>query len=212
MDFNQLNSLFRLHIIPEGSKFHSRANFFGITREKNETAEDVWTRILQVEKNCELENATPGELIASKLPSLSGRSTGDYEIKKKIRKSDMTIETITNLIHKYMYDRLNEWNNSYDEKEIQHIQKWEYKRKWSEKSSYGRPRKNRTVKNQYIKTTGADNVVHLIGQECTTSQQNPQNVVFAKGGDITTRCADDWRKTTFWKKVIIGSRRQLGSQ
>ena len=108
MDNNQLNSLFRLHIIPEGSKFHSRANFFGITREKSETAEDVWTRILQVEKNCELENATPGELIASKFPSLSGRSTGDNEIKKKIRKSDMTIETITNLVHKYMYDRLNE--------------------------------------------------------------------------------------------------------
>ena len=40
MDINQLYSLFRLHFIPERNKFHSRADFFGITREKHETAED----------------------------------------------------------------------------------------------------------------------------------------------------------------------------
>ena len=33
MDINQLYSLFRLHFIPERNKFHSRADFFGITRE-----------------------------------------------------------------------------------------------------------------------------------------------------------------------------------
>ena len=79
MDINQLYSLFRLHFIPERNKFHSRADFFGITREKHETAEDVWTRILQVEKNCEFENVTPAELIASKFLSVIGRLTGDYE-------------------------------------------------------------------------------------------------------------------------------------
>ena len=60
-DINQLYSLFRLHFIPEQNKFHSRADFFGITREKHEPAEDLWTRILQVEKNCEFENVTPAE-------------------------------------------------------------------------------------------------------------------------------------------------------
>ena len=114
MNINQLYILFRLHFIPERNKFHSRADFFGITREPNETAEDVWTRILQTEKNCEFDNVTPAELIASKFLSLIGRSTGDYELKKKIRKSNMTIETITDLIHEYMYDRLNDSNNSND--------------------------------------------------------------------------------------------------
>ena len=115
MDIKQLYSLFRLHFILERNKFHSRADFFGITREKHESAEDVWTRILQVEKNCEFENLTPAELIiASKFLSVIGRSTGDYELKKKIRKSDMTIETITALIHEHMYDRLNDSNNSND--------------------------------------------------------------------------------------------------
>ena len=77
-DINQLASLFRLHFIPEGNKFYSQPDFFGIT------SEDVWTRILQ-EKNCEFENVTPAELIASKFLSLIRRSTGDYELKKKIR-------------------------------------------------------------------------------------------------------------------------------
>ena len=41
MDINQLYSLFRLHFIPERNQFHSRADFFAITREKHETAKDV---------------------------------------------------------------------------------------------------------------------------------------------------------------------------
>ena len=133
MNINQLYALFRLHFIPGRNKFHSRADFFGITREPNETAEDVWTRILQTEKNCEFDKVTPAELIASKFLSLIGRSTGDYELKKKIRKSDMTIETRTDLIHEYMYDRLNESNNSNDGRDIKHVQE---KRKWHEKTSY----------------------------------------------------------------------------
>ena len=122
MDINHLFSLFRLHFIPERNKFHSKADFFGITREKHETAEDVWTRILKVEKNCEFENVVPAELLASKFLSVIGRSTGDYELKKKIRKSDMTVDTITDLIHDYMYDRLNDSNNSNDERETKHVQ------------------------------------------------------------------------------------------
>ena len=51
MNINQLHALFRLHFIPERNKFHGRADFFGKTREPNESAEDVWTRILQTEKN-----------------------------------------------------------------------------------------------------------------------------------------------------------------
>ena len=76
MKINQLYALFRLHFIPERNKFHRRADFFGITREPNETAEYTWTRILQTEKNCEFDKETPAELIASKFLSLTGRSMG----------------------------------------------------------------------------------------------------------------------------------------
>ena len=130
MNINQLYSLFRLHFIPERNKFHSRAEFFGIIREPNESAEDVWTRILQTETNCEFDNVTLAELIASKFLSLIGRSTGDYELKKKIRKSNMTIETITDLIHEYMYDRLNDWNHSNDRRHVKPVQERPQKKKW----------------------------------------------------------------------------------
>ena len=149
IDINQLYLLFRLHFIPERNKFHSRADFFGITREKHETAEDVWTRILQVEKNCEFENVTSAELIASKILSVIGRSTGDYELKKKIRKSDMTIETKTALIHEHMYDRLNEPNNSNDGKENKHVQERPYKRNWTDKTD--RDKSKRRPENQRYK-------------------------------------------------------------
>ena len=80
MNINQLFYLFRLHFTPERNKFHSRADFFGFIREPNETAKKVWTTILQTEKNCEFDNVTPAELIASKFLYLIGRSTGDYEL------------------------------------------------------------------------------------------------------------------------------------
>ena len=133
---NQLCSLFRLQFIPERNKFHCRADFFGIVREPNKTAEDVWTRKLQTEKNCEFDNVTAAELIASKFLSLIGESTGDYELKKKIRKSKMNIETISDLIHEYRYNRLNDSNNSHDGRNVKHVQEMPPTRKWSENSGY----------------------------------------------------------------------------
>ena len=53
----------------------------------------------------------------------------------------MTIETITDLIHEYMYDRLNDSNNSNDGRNIKHVQERPRKRKWSEKISYDKNKK-----------------------------------------------------------------------
>ena len=95
----------------------------------------MWTGILQVEKNCEFENVTPAELIPSTFLSIIGRSTVDYELKKKIRKSDMAIETITALVHEHMYDQLNESKNSNnDGKEIKHVRDRPHQRKLTDKT------------------------------------------------------------------------------
>ena len=73
--------------------------FLNLKKETNETAGNIWKRILDVEKNCEFETKTAAELIASKFQSLIGMSTGDYELKKKIRKSNMSVEAITDAIN-----------------------------------------------------------------------------------------------------------------
>ena len=50
LPLHRLYSLFRLHFTPERNVQHSRADFFDLKRESNETAADVWKRILQVKK------------------------------------------------------------------------------------------------------------------------------------------------------------------
>ena len=118
LPLNRLYSLFRIHFIPERNKHHSRADFFNIKREEGESAAEVWKRILEVEKKCEFENITPAELLASKFLSLIGKSSGDYELKRKIKKSNMTIDAITDAIHEYMYEKLNESSDSEESRRV----------------------------------------------------------------------------------------------
>ena len=84
---------------------------------------------LEFEKNCEFETITAAELLASKFLSVIGKSTGVYDLKKKIRKSDMSIEAITEARHEYMYETLNE-SETEEEKKIRYLnkRKTEYKR------------------------------------------------------------------------------------
>ena len=122
LPLHRLYSLFRIHFIPERNKYHSRADFFNIQREPGESAADIWKRILEIEKKCEFEDITAAELLASKFLSVIGKSTGDYELKKKIKKSDYSIDAITDAIHEHMYEKLNESSESQDGRRIKHIQ------------------------------------------------------------------------------------------
>ena len=120
----KLYTLFRLHYTPERNVKHNRAVcFFDLKRENGESAADVWKRILEVEKNCEFEHVTATELLASKFLSLIGKSTGDYELNKKTPKSDMNVEAITEAIHEYLYEKLNDSPETEAEKTIRHVEK-----------------------------------------------------------------------------------------
>ena len=105
LPLHNLYTLFRLHFTPKRYVQHSRADFFDLKR-NGESAADVWKQILEVEKNCEFEAITAAELLASKFLSLIGKSTGDYELSKKFRKSTMSVETITDILHEYMYKKI----------------------------------------------------------------------------------------------------------
>ena len=85
LPLHKLYSFFRLHFIPERNVHHSRADFFELKREE-ESAADVWKRILAIERNCEFETITAAELLATKFLSVIGISTGDYDHKKKNQK------------------------------------------------------------------------------------------------------------------------------
>ena len=116
LPLHKLYSLFRLHFTPERNVHHSRADFFELKREEGESAADVWKRILAIERNCEFETITAAELLASKFLSVIGKLTGDYDPKKKIRKSDMSVEAITEALHEHMYEKLNDSPETEEEK------------------------------------------------------------------------------------------------
>ena len=92
-------------------------------REAGESAADVWKRILAIERNCEFETITAAELLASKFLSIIGKSTGDYDLKKKIRKRDMSVEAVTEALHEHMYEKLNDSPETEEEKKIRYLNK-----------------------------------------------------------------------------------------
>ena len=58
--------------------------------------------------------------MASKFLSVTGKSPGDYDLKKKIRKSDTSVEAITEALHEYMYENLNDSPET-EEKKIRYL-------------------------------------------------------------------------------------------
>ena len=84
----------------------------------------------------------------------------------------MTKETITDLIHEYMYDRLNDSNNSNDGRDIKHVQERPQKRKWHEKTSYDKNKR----RPEYNKERYKDN---RCGQ-CGTPNWTRQHICPAK--------------------------------
>ena len=117
-----------------------------------------------MEKSCEFENVTPVQHIASKDVSAFGSSTGDYECKKKIGKSDMTIETVTTLINEHICGRLKHPNPSNDGKVMKMFQKRQTERKWLQMSGEEKPKSR--PQNQKIKQR--DNRCGLCGNPVWT--------------------------------------------
>ena len=121
-----------------------------------------------------------------------GRSFGDYEFKKKIRKSNLTIETITALIHEHMYDRLNGSNNSNDgEKSNSNDRTNENGRENSMRTDR---RKERNTKSKRRQITDAENAAHQTGRDNTYAQQKRRKAEIVKREVITRNCADQQNK------------------
>ena len=140
LPLNKLYTLFRLHFTPEMKVQHSRVDFIDLKRETNKTAADVWKTKLDVEKNSEVETIKAVELIASKFLSQIGKSKGDYELKKEIRKSDMSIEAITDAIHEYMYGK-KESTETEEEMKIRHVDKRKLKNSKKQIERYSKARR-----------------------------------------------------------------------
>ena len=116
MDINQLYSLFRLHSIPKRNKFHSRADFFGITRKKTGNGGRRVFKDITSGKELRVRKCDTSRINSIKISIRDRWINWRLRIKKENSNSDMTIETQTALLHEHMYDRLNDSNNPSDAK------------------------------------------------------------------------------------------------
>ena len=105
LPLHRLYALFRLHIIPEWNKHHGRADFFNLERTWR-----IGSSYLETypEKNCEVEEPTAAELVATKFFPVIRKTTVDNNLKKKIKKGDMSVHALPDTIYEYKYEKMNE--------------------------------------------------------------------------------------------------------
>ena len=185
LPLHKLYSLFRLHFTPERNVHHGRADFFELKREA-ESAADVWKRILAIERNCEFEAITAAEILASKFLSVIGKSTGDYDLRKKIRRSDMSVEAITEALHEHMYEMYEKLNDSPETEEEMIISYLNKRKAKSHKEPMDKPTKFKKMDcNRCEPRTGRDN---------TNVRPEERNVQKARSLAITLNVAKQTRK------------------
>ena len=103
--------------------------------------------------------------MASKFLSVIHKSTGDYDLKIKIRKSDMSVEAITEAFHEHMYEKLNDSPGTEDEKKIRYLRK----------------RKVKQPKNQRINRQNSKaDAEHRTGPDNMNARPEERNVQNAK--------------------------------
>ena len=59
VDLQELLKLFKKTFIPARNVFHSRAQFFNIKQEDNETLDEYWKRLVDIEGKCEFNRIPP---------------------------------------------------------------------------------------------------------------------------------------------------------
>ena len=52
--------------IPVRSVFHSRAQFFNMKQDDNETIDEYWKKLVEIERKCDFNNITAEEIITYK--------------------------------------------------------------------------------------------------------------------------------------------------
>ena len=87
------------------SLFHSRAQFFNIKQEDNETLDEYWKRLVDVERKCEFIRMTPEEIITYKFAA----TINDTKARDKFIKGPLKLQLVFETIE------LDNYNNKYSD-------------------------------------------------------------------------------------------------
>ena len=94
VDLQELLKLFKTTYIPARNVFHSRAHFFNIKQDDNETLDEYWKRLVDIERKCEFNRITPEEIITYKFAA----TINDQKARDKFIKGPLKLQTVLKTI------------------------------------------------------------------------------------------------------------------
>ena len=91
----ELIRLFNEYFLPKRNTYHNRGEFFWTKQTEAESPEDFWRRLIKIEKECNFESITAGELLISKfMAAITDKKLRDKLMKEKKPEMKKTIEMI----------------------------------------------------------------------------------------------------------------------
>ena len=104
-DLPELLKLFLTTFIPARNVFNSRAQFFIIKQEDNETLVEYWKRLVHIERKCESNRITPKEVITCKFAATINDKKACGQLIKRPLKLQMVLEIVEQDNHNRKYGK-----------------------------------------------------------------------------------------------------------
>ena len=101
IDLQELLKLFKKTFIPARNVFHSRAQFFNIQQDGNETLDEYWKRLVDIERKCKFNSITAEEIITYKFAA----TINDKNARDKFVKGPLKLQMVLETIEKDNYNR-----------------------------------------------------------------------------------------------------------
>ena len=101
VDLQELLKLFKKTFIPARKVFHSRAQFFNIKQDDNDTLDEYWKRLVDIERKCEFNRITPEEIITYKFAA----TINDKKARDKFMKGPLKLQTLLETVEQVNYNR-----------------------------------------------------------------------------------------------------------
>ena len=96
-----LLNFFKKTFIPARNVFHSRAQFFNIKQDDNETLDEYWKRLVDIERKSEFSRITPQEITTYKFAA----TIKDKKARDKFIKGSLELQTVLETIEQDNYNR-----------------------------------------------------------------------------------------------------------
>ena len=102
-----LTRLYTEHYLPKRNTYHNRGDFFWAKQSENETPEEFWRRLIEIEKECNFGTISAEEPLISKyMTAITDKKLRDKLMKEKTLEMKKTVE----MIKQNTYEKKNKKN------------------------------------------------------------------------------------------------------